>query len=71
MGPLFADTILYLRASQGHSGGKIINPTLQDNVLLLSDFAEHICHVGGSHDMLSIIQSGLIPDDKDRCSSRP
>ena len=31
--PYSADTILYLRAIQGHSGGKHINLTLQDNVL--------------------------------------
>ena len=61
MDPFSADTILYLRAIQGHSGGKHVNPTLQDNVLLPSDFAEHIYHVGSSHDTHSIIQSGLIP----------
>ena len=53
--PLSADTILYLRAIQGHSGGKHINPTLHDNVLLPGDFAEHIYyHVGCSHDMHSV-----------------
>ena len=57
--PHSADIILYLRAIQGHSGGKHIDPTLQDNVLLPSDFAEHICHVGSSRDLRSIIQSGL------------
>ena len=40
--PFSADTILYLRAIQGHSGGKHINSTLQENVLLPSDVAEHI-----------------------------
>ena len=30
--PYSADTILYIRAIQGHSGGKHINLTLQDNV---------------------------------------
>ena len=65
MDPFHADTILYLRAIQGHSGGKHINPTLQDNVLLPDDFAEHIYHVGRSHGMHSIIQSGLIPGGKD------
>ena len=60
-----ADTILYLRVIQGHSGGKHIDPTLQDKVLLPSDFAEHIYHVGSSHDLHSIIQSGLIPGGKD------
>ena len=65
MDPYSADTILYFRAIQGHSGGKHINPTLQDNVLLPSDFAEHIYHVGSSHDQHSIMQSGLIPGGKD------
>ena len=59
--PCSADTILYLRASQGHSGGKRMNPTLQDNVLFPSDFAEQIYHVGSSHDTHWIIQ---------RCVSR-
>ena len=37
---------LYLRAIQGHSGGVHVHPTLQDNVLVADDFAEHIYHVG-------------------------
>ena len=65
MDRLSDDTILYLRASQGHSGGKHINSTLQDNALLPSDFAEHIYHVANSHDMHSIIESGLIPGGED------
>ena len=63
--PCSADTILYLRAVEGHFGGKHINPTVQDNVLSPSDFAEHIYHVGSSHDLHSIIQSGLTPTGKD------
>ena len=58
--PYSADTILYLRAILGHSGGKHMDPTFRDNVLLPSEFAEHIYHVGSSHDLHSIIQSGLI-----------
>ena len=65
MDPYSADTILYLRAIQGHSEGKHINLSLKDNVLLPRDFAEHIYHVGSSHDTHSIIQSGLIPGGKD------
>ena len=65
MDPYSADTILYFRAIQGHSGRKHIKPTLQDNVLLPSDLIEHIYHVGSSHDMHSIIPSGLIPGGKD------
>ena len=63
--PHAADTILYLRAIRGHIAVKHINPTLQDNVLLPGGFAEHIYHVGSSHDLHSIIQSGLIPGGKD------
>ena len=40
--PCVANTDLYLRAVQGHTGVKHINPTLQDNVLLPSNFADHI-----------------------------
>ena len=59
-----ADTVLYLRAIQDHSGGKHINPTLQDNVMSPFDFAEHIYRVG-SHDTHSITQSGLISAGND------
>ena len=63
--PYLADTFLYLRAIQGHSGLNQIDPALQDNALLPSDFAEYIYHVGSSHDKRSIIPSGLIPGGKD------
>ena len=56
--------ILYFRAIQGHSGGPLVDPTLQDNVLLPDDFVEYIYHIGNAHDMHSIIQSGLIPGRK-------
>ena len=62
--PRSLQTLQNLRAIQGHSGGKHIDPTLQDNVLLPNDFAEHICHVGSSHDLHSIIPSGLIKGGK-------
>ena len=55
---------LYFRSIQGHSGGTLVDPTLQDNVLLPNDFAEYIYHVGNAHDMHSIIQGGLIPGGK-------
>ena len=38
--------ILYLRALQGHSGRKPIDPTLQDNVLIPDNFFEYIYHIG-------------------------
>ena len=62
--PNSPEHFLYLRAIQGHSGGLHVDPTLQDNVLLPGDFAEHIYHVGNSHDLHSIIQSGLIRGGK-------
>ena len=58
------EKILYLRAIQGHSGSAFVDPSLQDNVLLPDDFIEHIYHVVNSHDLHSIIQSGLIPGSK-------
>ena len=65
MDPHSPETFLYLRAIQGHSEGTHINPTLQDNVLLPDEVAEHIYHVGSSHDTHAIIQSELIPGGKD------
>ena len=60
---------LYFRAIQGHSGGTLVDPTLQDDVLLPDDFAEYINHVGSAHDMQSIIQGGLIPGGKGQAAS--
>ena len=68
--PSSPETFQNLRAIQGHSGGKHIDPTLQDNVLLPNDFAEHIFHVGSSHDLHSVVQSGLIPGGKDAKKGR-
>ena len=49
---------------QGHSGGTLVDPTLQDNVLLPDDFAKCIYHIGNAHDMHSIIWCGLTPGGK-------
>ena len=38
--------ILYFRALLGHSGRSLIDPTLQDNVVIPSDFFQYIYHVG-------------------------
>ena len=51
---------LYFRAIQEHSGGWIVDPTLQDNVLLPNDFAEYIYHIRNADELHSIIRSGLI-----------
>ena len=38
--------ILYFRALQGHSGRNLIDPSLQDNVLIPNDFFEYTYHIG-------------------------
>ena len=53
--------ILYLRALQGHSGRNLIDPSLQDNVLVPNDFFEYIYHIGCAINLHSIMNSGLIP----------
>ena len=53
--------ILYLRALQGHSGRSFIDPTLQDNVVIPSNFFQYIFHVGRAINLHSIINAGLIP----------
>ena len=53
--------ILYLRALQGHSGPSLIDPTLQDNVVIPSNFFQYMYHVRCSINLHSIINSGLVP----------
>ena len=52
--------ILYLRALQGYSGRNLIDPTLQDNVVIPSNFFQYISNVGCAINLHSIISSGLI-----------
>ena len=54
-------TIVYFRALQGHSGRNLIDPSLQDNVIIQSNFFQYIYHVGRVINLHSIISSGLIP----------
>ena len=37
--------IVYLRALQGHAGRNLIDPSLQDNVVIQSGFFQHIYHI--------------------------
>ena len=57
--------IFYLRALQGHSGNNLIDPTLQDNVVIESGIFHHIYHIGCAFNLHSIINNGLIPGDQD------
>ena len=54
-------TIVYFRALQGHSGRNLIDPSLQDNVVIPSKFFQYIYHIGCAFNLHSIINSGLIP----------
>ena len=54
-------TIVYFQALQGHSGRNLIDPSLQDNVVIQSGFFQHIYHKGCAFNLHSIINSGLIP----------
>ena len=58
-------TILYLRALQGHSGHNLIDPTLQDNVIIQRGIFHHIYHIGCAFNLHSIINNGLIPGGQD------
>ena len=53
--------IVLIRQEQGHSGCSLIDPTLQDKVVIPSDFFQYIYHVGCAINLHSIINSGLIP----------
>ena len=53
-------TIVSFRALQRHSRRNLIDPSLQDNVVIPSNFFQHIYHVGCSFNLHSIINSGLI-----------
>ena len=57
--------ILYVRALLGHSGNNLIDPTLQDNVMIGSGIFHHIYHIGCAFNLHSIINNGLIPGDQD------
>ena len=54
-------TIVYFRALPGHSGRNLIDPSLQDSVIIPSNFFQHIYHIGCAFNLHSIINSGLIP----------
>ena len=53
-------TILYLRALQGHSGNNLIDPMLQDNVVIGTGIFHYFYHVGCTFNLHSIINNGLI-----------
>ena len=63
-------TIVYLRTREGHSGRNLIDPSLQDNMIILSGFFQNIYHIGCAFNLHSIINNGLIPGGQNS-SKRP
>ena len=57
----YLGSIIYLRALQGHSGSNLIDPALQDNVLIGPGIFPYIYHVGSNFNLHSIIRNGLVP----------
>ena len=57
--------ILYLRALPGHSGSNLMDPTLQDNVVIGTGIFHYIYHVGCAFNLHSMINNGLIPGGQD------
>ena len=53
-------TIIYLRALQGHSGSNLIDPTLQDNVLIGTGIFPYFYDVGCTFNLYSSIKNGLV-----------
>ena len=61
------NNLLYVRATQGHSGGELIAPELLNQVPIPPRWKEllyHV-HVGSSFTVNSILQAGLIAGRKD------
>ena len=58
---VISGTILYVRALQGHSGRNLIDPSLQNNVVIGSGIFHYIYHIGCAFNLHSIINNGLIP----------
>ena len=54
-------TILYFRALQGHSGRNLIDPSLQDNVIIRVDSSNIFAILDVFFNLHSIINNGLIP----------
>ena len=55
------ESIIYLRALQGHSGDSIIDLAMQDHVLISPGIFLYIYHVGINFNISSILSNGLIP----------
>ena len=51
--------IVYFRALQGHSGRNLIDPSLQENVIIPSGLFQHIYHIGCACSLIFILSSTM------------
>ena len=58
---MIQEQLFSFRGLQGHSGRNLVDPSLQDNVVIPSNFFQYIYHVGCAFNLHSIINNGLIP----------
>ena len=64
LNPNASKHFLFFRSIQGHSGDNLVDPAMQDNVLLPEDFTKYIWHIGNVSEIHSITRSGLFPEKK-------
>ena len=62
--------LLYIRATQGHTGGNLIAPELMGHVAIPDNWKEFLFHRGYSSDVTSILKSGLIAGGRERKEGR-
>ena len=64
------NSLLYIRAIQGHTGGKLIELELLGHVAFPYNWKEFMFHRGSSFDCTSILKSGLCAGGKRRTDGR-
>ena len=60
----------YIRAIQGHSGGRIISPELMNYVQILYKWNQFICHTGPVRGQYSIADDGVVAGGKESKEGR-
>ena len=62
--PKFKNSLLYIRAIQGHTGGRLIAPELLGHVAIPYNWKEFTFHKGSSFDCSWILKPGLVAGGK-------